>query len=112
MPIEQSLSLATKLTGYVERQVAPLLAVSASHLVNRMGEDNPRQEALLQICVDLLVTSADSLGVQEDEFAEWFSREGLDRQNHVLPTLRRVLCQLAGGSWIFDREALPRYSVN
>lgn len=112
VPIEQSLSLATKLTGYVERQVAPLLAVSASHLVNRMGEDNPRQEALLQICVDLLVTSADSLGVQEDEFAEWFSREGLDRQNHVLPTLRRVLCQLAGGSWIFDREALLRYSVN
>ncbi len=84
-----------------------------------MGEDNPRQEALLQFCVDLLVTSADALGVNEDEFAEWFVREGLDRQNHVFADnfssacRRRMdlteLCLLAVrqhhcGEKIFDRK--------
>ncbi|MFN8445332.1 MAG: tetratricopeptide repeat protein [Caldilineaceae bacterium] len=106
VPIEQALFLAAKLTSCVERTVAPLLAVTASYLVNRLSTAHPQREALLQFCVDLLVNSADALGIDEKEFATWFNKEGFDKPERVLPTLRTRLCQMIAGQWVFDHTVL------
>ncbi|MEL7329257.1 MAG: hypothetical protein AAGJ69_05380, partial [Cyanobacteria bacterium J06559_1] len=86
-----------------------LLATTALFFCNTRGENHPQQEQLQQTALKMLLTAANSQGINvEDKTAitTWMATNDLNDPNVFLPALITHLETLIGEDWLFDHTPL------
>ena len=116
---EKTLERATALlekTG-AAHPAAPLVATTAFFLAQQRGAEHPEKEKLLRYGMNLIGACAETRGIAEDRFVEWFEGEKLNDPEYRLPALDAALVEWVGdGEWLFERgvfgEGLPTDAEN
>jgi tetratricopeptide (TPR) repeat protein len=107
-PAHDALNLIAKIlsTLGVEHEIAPLLAAAALFIAQTRGQNHPEQVMLVQYAMDMLGICAEARkNENQEQFQEWFVKEGLNDPNRFLPRLSSALeSMVSEEEWLFDRD--------
>lgn len=106
-PIQQTIPSLAALLGAVgpASATAPFIATAAAFLAGRLTADHARYEEMRRLGAGMMGACADARGINTDDaLRDWIERERLNDPTHFLPALEAAVVELAGDTWLFDRD--------